>query len=166
MIISLDPSGNHKEGFGTTGVCMAWANRHIHKVDEIQAVKFKTPEDYWHQHIKLLKNILEVTGDLEIVMEGFRLYGHKSKEQTNSQFETPQLIGVIRHWCYGAEVPLKIQFAHEVKNRWSDSILQKENIIYTKGRTRYLTATDQVLNNHKTDAVRHMMHYLSYSRGK
>lgn len=166
MIISLDPSGNHKEGFGTTGICIAFDNGAFDKVDEIQAIKHKTPEDYWHAHIKLMKDILWERGSLEVVMEGFRLYGHKSKEQTNSQFETPQLIGVIRHWCYGAEVPLKIQFAYEVKNRWSDSILQKENIIYTKGRTRYLTATDQVLNNHKTDAVRHMMHYLSYSRGK
>lgn len=166
MIISLDPSGNHKEGYGTTGICIAFDNGAFDRVHEIQAVKFKTPEDYWHEHIKLLKSNLAFTGGLEVVMEGFRLYGHKSKEQTHSQFETPQLIGIIRHWCYGSEVPLKIQYATEVKNRWSDSILQKENIIYTKGRTRYLVATDQVLNNHKTDAVRHMMHYINYTRGK
>lgn len=166
MIISFDPSGNHSEGKGTTGICIAYGKGEIHKVDEIQALKYETPEDYWHQHIKLLKMFLDVTGDLEVVMEGFRLYGHKKNEQVNSQFETPQLIGVIRHWCYGAEVPLKIHYAHEVKNRWSDSILLKENIIYTKGRVRYLTKTDQLLNNHKTDAVRHMLHYVNYTRGK
>lgn len=166
MIISFDPSGNFHEGRGTTGVCIAYSNGEIHKVDEIYAGKYETAEDYWHEHIKLLKSTLAVAGNLEVVMEGFRLYGHKSKEQTNSQFETPQLIGIIRQWCYGAEVPLKIQYAHEVKNRWSDSILLKENIIYTKGRVRYLTKTDQLLNNHKTDAVRHMLHYLNYTRGK
>lgn len=164
MIIIFDPSGNWNEGKGTTGICYAWSKGELYRVGELEAKKFDSPEAYWDEHIKLLENHLKVVGDLEVVMEGFRLYGHKSKEQTNSQFETPQLIGIIRHWCYKNEIPLKIQYAVEVKNRWSDEILLKNEIITKKGSVRYFK--NQVLNNHKTDAIRHAMHYLTFTREK
>jgi hypothetical protein len=164
MIIALDPSGNFKEGFGTTGICHLWDDGTVQKVDEIRAKDCDSPEHYWFQHIKLLKSLHDEGMGLEVVMEGFRLYGHKSKEQTNSLFETPKLIGIIELWCWVHEVPLTIQFASEVKTRWSDKILQNSEIIYNKGNSRYLVATDQPLNNHKTDAVRHALHYFRYKR--
>jgi hypothetical protein len=164
MIVAFDPSGNWHEGKGTTGVCIAWSRGELFRVDEIQAVKFKTPEEYWNAHIKLLENILETTGDLEVVMEGFRLYAHKKDQQTNSMFETPMLIGIIRHWCWCNGVPLKIQYAVEVKNRWSDEILLRNGYITKKGNFRYFK--NQVLNNHKTDAIRHALHYLTFTREK
>lgn len=163
MIIALDPSGNWNEGKGTTGICIMWSRGELHKVHELQAEKFKSPEAYWDAHISYL-GAFEGDGGLEVVMEGFRLYGHKSKEQTNSQFETPQLIGVIRHWCYVNDVPLKIQYATEVKTRWSDDILLKKEIIWKRNNVRYFK--NQVLNNHKTDAIRHAMHYFSFTREK
>lgn len=165
MIIALDVSGNFEEGFGTTGINYMYDNGEIHKADELKAIKFKSTEEYWDAHIDLFNRVLDAV-DLEVVMEGFRLYGHKSATQTNSQFETPQLIGVIRHWCWKNDVPLKIQYAVEVKKRWPDEILIKEGYIYLKGKTRYLTATNQILNNHKTDALRHALHYKFYTREK
>jgi hypothetical protein len=163
MIIALDPSGNFKEGKGTTGICQIWNDGKIQKVDEIKADHYKNAEAYWHAHLDYIEYFVHQT-DVEVVMEGFRLYGHKSKEQTNSEFETPMLIGLIRHYCWINEIPLTIQFAAEVKTRWSDKILQNSEIIYNKGNSRYLVATDQPLNNHKTDAVRHALHYFRYKR--
>jgi hypothetical protein len=164
MIIAFDPSGNFKEGKGTTGICYMWSKGEIHKVDQISATDFTSAESYWNAHVYRLKETLQVVGSLEVVMEGFRLYDHKSKQQVNSEFETPMLIGLIRYWCYQNNVPLTIQFAAEVKTRWADKVLLSKEIIYNKGNNRYLVATDQPLNNHKTDAVRHAMHYFRYKR--
>lgn len=160
MIIAFDPSGNFKEGKGTTGICHMDMSGNPLGVYEIQAAQFTLAEEYWDAHLFHLSS----EPVQELVMEGFRLYATKSSEQTNSQFETPQLIGVIRHWCYENVLPLKITYAVEVKTRWSDDVLERKGYIYKKGKRRYLTATNQLLNNHKTDALRHALHYFRYGR--
>ena len=162
LIVALDPSGNFTEGNGTTGICeLDGVNI---SVDDIQANKYKQAEEYWRAHIYYLKMALKFNPDMEVVMEGYRLYGHKSDTQVNSTLETPQLIGVIRYWCYANNVPLKIQFAVEVKNRWSDSVLEKKRIIEKVNGRRKLISSGQWLNNHKTDALRHALHYQRYGR--
>lgn len=161
MIIALDPSGNWNEGKGTTGICRMSDDGQVIDVDEIHAGEYSSPEMYWDVHIFYLE---EQQGPKEIVMEGFRLYATKKNEQVNSQFETPQLIGVIRHWCFANKIPLKITYAVEVKSRWTDAVLEQKGYIYRKGNKRYLTATDRSLNNHKTDALRHALHYFRYGR--
>lgn len=160
MIISIDPSGNYFEGKGVSGICYADDDGKLMNVDEISAKKYASPEAYWDAHLDLFR--ISKGGSLEVVMEGFRLYSHKKNEQVNSQFETPQVIGVIRHWCYWNAVPLKIQFASEVKTRWSDTVLEAKGIIEVKSKRRYFNG--QVLNNHKVDAIRHMLHYTTYNR--
>lgn len=160
MIIALDPSGNWNEGKGTTGICYMSDQGKPIEVDEIHAGNFSSPESYWTAHTLCL----EGHSFAEVVMEGFRLYATKKNEQVNSQFETPQLIGVIRHHCFINHIPLKITYAVEVKLRWSDDVLERKGYIYKKNGRRYLTATDQQLNNHKTDALRHALHYYRYGR--
>jgi hypothetical protein len=161
MIIAFDPSGNWNEGKGTTGICHMDLEGNPTGVYEIRADEFNSPEEYWNEHLISLRQVHTCP---EVVMEGFRLYATKKNEQVNSQFETPQLIGVIRHWCYENHVSLKITYAVEVKTRWSDEVLIRKGYIYKKGNRRYLTATDQLLNNHKTDALRHALHYYRYGR--
>lgn len=162
VIIALDPSGNFAEGNGTTGMCFLTEKGPY--VTEIHAGHYKSAEAYWHEHIDLLSTSLQEDKDIEVVMEGYRLYGHKSDTQVNSTLETPQLIGVIKYWCYRNKVPLKIQFAVEVKNRWSDSVLEKTGIIEIVNRRRKLISSGQWLNNHKTDALRHALHYQRYRK--
>lgn len=163
MIVAFDVSGNFVEGRGTTGFAALNSLEDIVGVGEIYAGKFESAEAYWDAHIEYL---LKVFGKLDaLVMEGFRLYSHKKDQQVNSQFETPQLIGAIRLWCHQYKVPLHIQYASEVKTRWSDSVLEKKGYIHLKNGKRYLTATNQPLNNHKTDALRHGLHYLKYKKG-
>lgn len=164
MIIALDPSGNWNEGKGTTGICYMDEFGNIINVDELSASKYESPEAYWNAHIVILQRMQQEVSSMETIIEGFRLYATKKNEQVNSQFETPQLIGVIRHWHYTTDTPLKITYATEVKIRWSDDILERTGYIYKKNGRRYLTATDQLLNNHKTDALRHALHYYRYGR--
>ena len=167
MIIALDPSGNFAEGNGTTGICvLGEPESNFAYVTDIHAGKFKTAEEYWHEHIDFLDTSLQEDKNIEVVMEGYRLYGHKSDTQVNSTLETPQLIGVIKYWCYRNNVPLKIQFASEVKSRWKDSVLEKKGIIEIINRRRKLISSGQALNNHKTDALRHALHYQQYGRKK
>jgi len=166
LIVALDPSGNFTEGNGTTGICELEGKESI--VRDIHAGHYKSAEAYWEAHIEYLDDFLAYTQryqeSMEVVMEGYRLYGHKSDTQVNSTLETPQLIGVIRYWCYVNNVPLKIQFAVEVKNRWSDSVLEKKGIIEKVNGRRKLISSGQWLNNHKTDALRHALHYQRYGR--
>ena len=162
LIVALDPSGNFTEGNGTTGLCML-RDKMAH-VNDIHAGNFGRAEQYWQAHVALLDSVKKEEPNMEVVMEGYRLYGHKSDTQVNSTLETPQLIGVIRYWCYVNNVPLKIQFAVEVKNRWSDSVLEKKGIIEKVNGRRKLISSGQWLNNHKTDALRHALHYQRYGR--
>lgn len=173
MIIAFDPSGNFVEGKGTTGIAfMHNSTGEVWKVDEIQATEFSSPEEYWDAHLVLLEDFQDPFGEQEVVMEGFRLYGHKAKTQTHSIFETPMLIGLIRHWCYMNRVPCTIQYAADVKTRWSDNVLSRKGVISGSGEDktfkskRKLIASGQILNNHKTDAIRHAMHYFRYTREK
>ena len=163
VIIALDPSGNFAEGNGTTGVCFLYEDEHA-KVSDIHAGNFESAEEYWDHHIQLLDHALYQLSSIEVVMEGYRLYGHKTDTQINSTLETPQLIGVVKYWCYVNKVPLKIQFASEVKSRWSDSVLENKGIIEIINRRRKLISSGQWLNNHKTDALRHALHYQRYRK--
>ncbi len=163
LIIGLDPSGNFSEGNGTTGICVL---SEITRVFDIPAVIYDTAEEYWQAHIRFLEGYQMMHPDMEVVMEGYRLYGHKTATQINSTLETPQLIGVIKYWCYTNGVPLKIQFASDVKNRWSDSVLEKLGVIEIVNTRRKLKSSGQWLNNHKTDALRHALHYRSYGKKK
>ena len=162
VIIALDPSGNFSEGNGTTGICTLDGN--VSYVNDIHAGKFKSAEAYWDAHIGFLEASLQLDQNIEVVMEGYRLYGHKTDTQINSTLETPQLIGVVKYWCYVNKVPLKIQFASEVKSRWSDSILENKGIMQIINRRRKLISSGQWLNNHKTDALRHALHYQRYRK--
>ena len=164
LIVALDPSGNFSEGNGTTGVCTLKGD--YATVTDIYAGHFNSAEEYWNAHIDYLELTLSVLHEFEVVMEGYRLYGHKTATQINSTLETPQLIGVIKYWCYRHGVPLKIQFAADVKKRWSDSVLEKLGVIEIVNRRRKLSSSGQWLNNHKTDALRHALHYQKYGRKK
>lgn len=157
-ILVFDPSGNWKEGNGTTGYLFGDEKGTIFHIETLIAHDSSQPESYWDKHLLLIDQADEV------VMEGFRLYGHKKNEQVNSQFETPQLIGLIRHYCWMQGKELTIPYAVEVKTRWSDEVLASQGIIEKKNGRRYWNK--KLLNNHKVDVIRHYQHYIRYTRGK
>lgn len=161
-VIALDPSGNFKEGSGTTGICIMEDGVPI-ALEYIKADDFRSDTQYWDCIIQFLGK----EGPDHIVIEGYRLYNHKgmaAKSQANSELETPQLIGLLKYHCYKWQIPYTVQFATEVKTRWQESILvhlghleARKGFYYFKGKR---TAT------HHRDALKHALHFWQYGRKK
>lgn len=160
-ILAIDPSGNFSEGKGTTGWVLLTSNEHLLAEGHISAEKYNCAEEYWDEHIKLIKRYNEKYKDkLIIVIEDYILYKNRSKNQTNSRIETCRLIGVIQHYCWRIHQDYSMQLAATVKDRWSDDILLIEDIMY-KNKSNYIhTQSGLSLNMiHIRDAFRHAIHY-------
>lgn len=153
----LPAEGNFKEGKGTTGFC-TMVDGEIEQLGAIKALDYASDVEYWMAHVNLIRQI----NPDAMVMEGFRLYGHKKNEQVNSELETPQLIGVLKTTCWGLGIPLKIQFAVEVKNRWSDEVLLRKGILKEVGGRTYCNGL--VTMRHSRDAIRHAINYHRYKK--
>jgi hypothetical protein len=155
-VISFDPSGNWgKEGMGTTGIAIL-EDGEPKELLEIKASDFDSEVEYWNQHVYMINYL----GANYVCCEGYKLYNHKGKAasmQANSELQTSQLIGVIKYHCFDRNIPLTIQFASEVKTRWSDKVLQ--NLGYLDEKNRF---NGQATNPHKKDALRHALHFVRY----
>lgn len=159
-ILAIDPSGNFKEGRGTSGIALIEDGK-ILNLNEIRAKDFKCAEEYWNFHLNLIHDIKHDY----LVIEGYRLYNHagnKASNQTNSILETPQLIGVLRHYCYIHMKPLTIQYASDVKNRWSEKILVAKGYLEQKGNRYYWNG--KPTNQHQRDALKHALHFERYGK--
>src|ERR1700741_913802 len=86
-ILSLDPSGNYNEGKGTTGFAKRLDGSV--KLGYIKATDYNSREAYWFAH----RELFEKTFPDVLVIESYRLFGHKAKQQSGSSLETPMLIG-------------------------------------------------------------------------
>ena len=153
-ILAFDPSGNFEEGKGTTG--WAFKTEDTSKLGEIRAEDFKQVEEYWHEHVELIHRC----NPTHVVIEGYRLYNHRGQaasSQANSMLETPQLIGLIKYYCWVTEIDLTIQYATQVKSRCSDDVLQNMGILDSYNRFN-----GERTNNHKRDALRHLLHFERY----
>lgn len=157
--ISIDPSGNHnseKEGMGTTGVAIAVDGK-VMELREIKADNHDSTMEYWSE----MYSLIEQEHPDYVVIEGYKLYNHagmSAQTQTNSTLMTSQLIGVLRMKCFHYEIPVKIQFASDVKTRWSDKILIHNGLL-GEGSTFKGKRT----NSHKRDALRHLAHFYKYT---
>lgn len=162
-ILSIDPSGNFEEGQGVTGLCYETLGGNIVPT-LLQASDCDNAMQYY-------KDIVEFISDYkpkQIVMEGYRLYNHKgmkAQTQSNSIMETSQLIGILRYECWEQCIPLTIQYAVQVKNRWSDEVLLASGLLVKKGNRFYLP-DGKLITNHSRDAYRHLLHYKEYGGGK
>lgn len=154
-ILAIDPSGNFNEGKGTTGWSL-FEGTNIIACGQILADSFNKKEFYWNAIVEL---ILTLKPD-QLVVEDFLLYSHKSKNQINSRFETPKLIGIIEFICFKNNMPIHLQRAVDVKSRWTDEILVRKSII-TKINNRYY-AGGVMISEHIRDSIRHGMHYITY----
>lgn len=95
-----------------------------------------------------------------IVIEGYKLYNHagmNAQTQSNSTLMTSQLIGAVRYMAACEGIPLTIQYASDVKQRWSDDVLQAKGILGAGNRFK-----GQQTNAHKRDALRHLCHFKKY----
>lgn len=157
-ILAFDPSGNFKEGKGTSGLCTV-ENGEPLTLDEIRAATFDCAEAYWLAHLNFIRHYEPD----EVCIEGYRLYNHKgmaASTQANSELETPQIIGAIKLHCYIEEIPLYVQYAKDVKSRWSDDVLVAKGYLERKGKLLYFNG--KATSTHKRDALRHALHHSRY----
>lgn len=152
-ILAIDPSGSFKEGSGTTGWSILTKKDNVVEVvayGELKASDFDKPIEYWDAHCALID---AYTVD-RVVFESYILYAAKAKAQINSEMETCQLIGIIKHFCYVNNIPCEDRTASMVKNRWSDRILEHKGICITG------------LSGHVKDSIRHGMHCMYFGGAK
>lgn len=162
-ILAIDVSGNFKEGKGTSGFCFL-ENGEPQELFELKATSYRSAEHYWYDHTATIMKYYEKGLDA-VVIEGYRLYNHRgmsATSQANSELETVQLIGVLKHFCWEKDIHLAVQYASEVKSRWKESVLvalghlgYRNNRYFFKG---------EVTNDHKRDALKHALHYERYGK--
>lgn len=160
-ILALDPSGSYTEGKGTTGYVLINADEKLIETGALSAKHYKCAEEYWDAHAALIKYFHEkYKKNLIVIIEEYILYRERSRNQTNSKMETCRLIGVIQHTCWKLKQDYSMQLAAAVKTRWSDELLQREQIIYKSNGSFYHTASNKSLKlKHIRDAFRHAIHY-------
>lgn len=160
--IAIDPSGNHKsekEGSGTTGLTIAEHGK-VRDLYEIKAEDYPTTMEYWHA----MYVIIEQEHPDHVIIEGYKLYNHagmSAQTQTNSTLMTSQLIGVLKMMCFHYDIPVTIQFASDVKTRWSDAILIHNGLLEEGNKFR-----GKRTNDHKRDSLRHLAHFYKYKLKK
>ena len=158
IILSLDPSGNFNEGKGTTGYAVMDAiTGKLLEVDVIAAQSAECIEEYWEKHILLLDKLYRhYNGCMVVRCEDYLLYKHKAMDQVQSHFETPQLIGILKYWCFANRVTIYMRPASTVKNRWTDELLERKGYIEKKSSSWYPVGCNQHnLTLHERDAIRH-----------
>jgi hypothetical protein len=157
-VLCFDPSGNFAEGNGTTG----WASFTDGELDwfaDVSAKDYDSIEAYWFEITNL---IYRLKAD-EVVIEDYRLFGHKAKEQSWSALETPQLIGYMRMYCWGRDIPVIFQSPKD-KVRVADPQLEHMGVITKVGNSYWCQG--RKTNLHQRDAIRHGIFYHRYRKGK
>lgn len=158
ILLTIDPSGNFKEGKGTSGYAILESGVPT-RLGEIKATDFGSDVKYWREHVDLI----ELEFPDSVVMEGYRLYNHRgmaASSQANSELETPQLIGALKLKCFQFQIPYHIQFASEVKSRWNDNVLVNTGVLERRGNRLYFNG--KMTNDHQRDALRHGLHFWRY----
>lgn len=159
-ILAIDPSGNFKEGYGTTGWVLIDSKCKLIDRGYIKASEYKCAEEYWNAHLNLIKAYNKRFKSLIVVIEEYRLYKERALNQTNSLMETPRVIGLMQWLCWTLNQPYTTQLASAVKQRWSDGILYQEK--YLKKRKNMIYHVNSGLSmksDHVRDAFRHALHY-------
>ena len=162
-ILGIDPSGNFKEGKGTTGLALVDAHTNqlvTHTI--VSASDYTRMELYWDANLNLITTLANQLTHTGIVMEDYVLYNTRAKAQVNSTLETPKLIGLLQWWFYKNKIPYHMQLASAIKSRWTDELLAKKKIIIKHGNTFRQPGTLININHHSRDALRHAVHYATF----
>lgn len=125
----------------------------------IAASDYDSQLKYWNAIVEHIRS----TNAYQLVIEDYLLYNHQGSSaatQSGSSLETPQLLGVLKYMFKDIYTPY-FQRAVDVKNRWSDTILCKMNILEQKGNRYYRRG--EVIRDDERSALRHFMHYIKFN---
>lgn len=162
-ILAIDPSGNFEEGKGTTGICIFdCKNNCIDGIRDIHASAYNSKEDYWQAHVDYIKQAKDVLTNVIVVIEDFTLDPRRAMQQSHSKMETPKIIGIMQLFCTKNDIAYKMQRPVDVKNRWTDHILEYKKYIEKRNRMYYLPNRDHPISRHCKDAIRHAVHFATF----
>lgn len=157
-VLVFDPSGNFKEGNGTTGWAL-FKNRELKDFGEVKASHFSEAEEYWHEVAQLITDYKPEV----MVYETYRLRASKAMEQSWSRLETPQLIGVIRWHAWSRGIKVCGQDP-SLKERFRDDILISTGV--AEKRPGGIFIHQRRTNMHMRDAIRHGLYYHRFGEGR
>lgn len=169
-VLAIDPSGSFDQGKGRSGFCLCDIETYkIISVWELDSAEFEKAEEYWFNHIEQIVGTMAkyqiAPTNISIVIEEYILYANKATAQINSKFETSQLIGILRNFLWQNKIPITMQMAGLVKNRWSNKLLIAKEILYqAKSNKLCLAGTTQSTSQHERDAIRHALHYAHFDK--
>lgn len=158
-VLSFDPSGNYNEGKGTTGYAIRDDGHLPYKLGDIRSTDYNSRQAYWAAH----RDLIEQTFPDVLVVESYRLFGNKAKEQSGSSLETPQLIGYLEMVAYDYNIPVVYQDP-STKSRHKDEILVNTGLIEKKGNKFFYKG--EMTNLHQRDALRHDLYFYKYNKKK
>lgn len=158
IVLVMDPSGNYKEGSGTTGWVLIDEDQKVLQFGNLLSKQYESRPAYHQSHLDLIE---ELKPDW-LVCENYQLYEHKAQSQINSEMETPRLLGLLEHYAWSVGLPYSTQRAADVKSRWNDDILEYKQVIYRESKRSYINGL--VLSRHIRDALRHAMHFTSFNK--
>lgn len=158
-VLTFDPSGNFNEGMGTSGFSISLDGNLPHKLGDIKATDYESRQGYWFAH----RERIEIVYPDVLVVESYRLFGHKAKQQSGSSLETPQLIGYLEMVAHEINIPIVLQDP-STKTRHTDDILVKTGIIEKRGNKYFYKG--EMTNLHQRDALRHNLYYCKYGKKK
>ena len=159
-ILALDPAGNFFEGKGTTGYAMYY-NENLTSVGQIVATEFENRFKYWQAHIELINAL---TPDI-VVIENYVLYPNTKEAQIGSEFETPQLIGILKYYLDSNDIEWFLQKA-SIKPRYKNEILLRKGIITQRQNSTRYYAVGMPLSGHILDAIRHGEYFIQFNLPK
>lgn len=163
LLLAIDPSGNFKEGKGTTGYCIFDCNTgRVKETGTIAAKNFDCMEAYWQKHIELLTHFIRGQGKRAVVIEDYLLYGDKATAQVRSRMETPKVIGVMQWFLWQAGIDYYMQLAADVKKRWSNEILVHAKVLTQQGAEYCLRGRKRPICKHEIDSIRHAVHFYTF----
>lgn len=154
-ILAFDPSGNFEEGRGTTGWSIFEYNELL--FGEIKATDYESAEAYWDRHLTYIHNIKPDV----VVCESFNLQPSKAKQQSWSALETPQLIGLLRWYCWSNNIKMVLQ-KPLIKQRFTDDVLEYMGYAEKRGGMYYIKG--EKTNLHMRDSIRHGLYYMRYGK--
>ena len=152
LVLSLDPSGNFKDGKGKTGLVVARTSDTGYAIlfkDTIDAKDFDTRLQFWAAHLDAMDQELDV-----IVIEDFMLYPHI--KQGFSYMETPRLLGVMEMHAHMLDIPVVFQRAVDVSGLKEEVLVNRGILEKRKGRYWH---NKKIYKDHERSALKHFLRW-------
>lgn len=160
--IFVDPSGSFNEGKGHTGIaCISDMNWDTLTIESVSASHYSSRHEYWKAIASFI--VSRITLDTHVIIEAFmiRNVGYVIGKMP----ETIQLIGYLSFILEEYGIPYTFQTPSQAKSRFKDTMLPTFIPNLTHKSNRYYL-NNKIINDHVRDALKHLLYFNTYKKGK